>query len=177
MNSSQICGSCTMCCKLLGIGGDEFRSEPFRKPAGEWCPHCAIGQGCKVYAERPATCRSFQCLYLQGMLRGEPLPPDFRPDRCGVVISPTTDGQLVASVDPHKIEAWQRGTVAVWLRAAVRAGFRVTISTGPSLKKLLLQKRGREIVIEEAEFTPPDDQGMQWSIPGSNRRVGIWRAP
>jgi hypothetical protein len=92
------------------------------------------------------------------------------------VLSPTTDDHLVASVDSHKPDAWQRGKVADLVRTAVRAGLRVTISTGPSLKKLMLQQRGAEIVIEEAEFTPPDEQGMQWSIPGSLRRVGVWRA-
>ena len=48
------CGSCTLCCKLIGV-------TELEKPAGEWCKHCEVGKGCKIYAERPETCSAWHC--------------------------------------------------------------------------------------------------------------------
>lgn len=169
---------------MLGIG-DEFRGQPMRKPAGVWCEHCQIGVGCKVYAERPNVCREFQCIYLQGILHGENLSPDLRPDRCGVVISPTTDGHLAASFDAHKPDVWRRGEIFKFLKNAAYAGLHVTLSTGPTLKKKIL-KRGQtsrgngpgvrqlyRLELWEMTFTESDEKGMQWSVPGSEKLVEV----
>lgn len=169
--ADDICGTCTMCCKNLGIG-DVLGGEPFRKPAGTWCPHCVIGKGCAIYADRPRTCREFQCLYHEGITRGEPsCVPDLRPDRCGVVLSGTTDGQLVASLDKHKPDAWRREPVYSMLLTWVRNGGRVTLSPGPTLRKLIMVQRFGDVVLEEASFEPPDEHGMQFSIPGRTRFI------
>jgi hypothetical protein len=163
-----------MCCKVLGIGAD-FRGAPFKKPAGQWCPHCKVGQGCAVYEERPTICRDFECLYLLGVKRGEAMfldHPELRPDRCGVCVTPTTDGHLACSVDRHKPDAWKQGRIKEQIRAWVRAGIRVTISTAYSEKKLVLTRRGDRIAVSEMAFTTDDDTGMQWSVPGTDRLIG-----
>ena len=51
------CGDCTLCCKVMAI-------EQLAKPASAWCPHCKPGRGCRIYADRPAECRAFSCLWL-----------------------------------------------------------------------------------------------------------------
>src|SRR5882724_2041221 len=57
-NPDNKCGTCTMCCKLLFV-------NELKKPKNTWCEHCAIGTGCKVYQDRPASCAGFKCLWLQ----------------------------------------------------------------------------------------------------------------
>ena len=81
------CGGCTMCCKLPGVAELE-------KPAATWCPHCKVGQGCKIYAARPPSCRTFQCLWT----RAEHLPEGMRPDRCGVIWMLTKDGKVAIAL-------------------------------------------------------------------------------
>jgi hypothetical protein len=169
---------------VLGIG-DDFRGQPLRKPAGVWCQMCHVGVGCTVYEERPQVCRDFQCLYLQGMLRGEDLPPELRPDRCGVVISPTTDGHLAASYDPHKPDVWKRGAIFKFIAKAVKAGIHVTLSCDTKLRKKILMRGQRRtsaprvrdlygrIEVYEMTFTKPDEKGMQWSVPGSEKLIEV----
>ena len=55
--TGKSCGECGMCCKLLGI-------ESIAKPPGQWCGHYRRGAGCSVYADRPAACSRFICLWL-----------------------------------------------------------------------------------------------------------------
>ena len=63
-----------MCCKLTSI---DFM-EP-RKPSYQWCKHCDIGVGCKIYKTRPQGCKDFLCLYLGGLT-------NLKPNRCGFFI-------------------------------------------------------------------------------------------
>ncbi|MGM4958232.1 hypothetical protein ACT4MK_23450 [Bradyrhizobium barranii] len=46
-SAKRACGDCTLCCKVMAI-------EALAKLAGSWCRHCKPGQGCAIYAERPA---------------------------------------------------------------------------------------------------------------------------
>ena len=52
--------------------------EP-RKPSYQWCKHCDIGVGCKIYKTRPQGCKDFLCLYLGGLT-------NLKPNRCGFFI-------------------------------------------------------------------------------------------
>ena len=70
---NRICGACTACCKTHEV-------VEINKPAGVWCAHCEIGKGCRIYNERPQTCKSFRCLWLRGIGKGKD-----RPDRSKVV--------------------------------------------------------------------------------------------
>ena len=71
---ARACGSCTACCKALEV-------VELIKPPGKWCPHCSIGKGCKIYADRPSSCREFRCEWLKGL--GE---EQDRPDRTKVIL-------------------------------------------------------------------------------------------
>ena len=68
------CGDCNLCCKLPGM---KFMKPP--KPSYQWCNHCDIGVGCKIYKTRPQNCRDFICLYLGGLT-------NLKPNRCGFFI-------------------------------------------------------------------------------------------
>jgi hypothetical protein len=76
----RACGDCTLCCKLEGI-------RELNKRAWQWCQHCAIGKGCRIYAERPDPCRNFRCLWLDDMAMDEHM----RPDRAGVYVAWSSD--------------------------------------------------------------------------------------
>lgn len=71
------CGECIACCDILTIDDPKLK-----KPAGQVCPN-HDGTGCTIYADRPATCRAWFCLWR----RDESLPNTANPAECGVVFS------------------------------------------------------------------------------------------
>ena len=74
------CGTCSLCCTVL-------RVDELAKPAGRDCLHQRGANGCAIHATRPAICRSYRCLWLQGALEdGE------RPDAIGAVVDLETTG-------------------------------------------------------------------------------------
>ncbi len=74
------CGSCTVCCKELGIVDKDLSKLP-----GMLCMHCKAGKGCGIYRRRPSVCRTYHCLWR----RLPNLNPDWRPDLSGVLIGPS----------------------------------------------------------------------------------------
>jgi len=106
MGINKECGSCTMCCKLLGI-------PEIQKPANQWCENCNVGKGCQIYQNRPFSCHQFDCLWLQ--LDG--IPEEFRPDKTQVVLSLTDhyDEDIVAYCDPGTPDNWRNGAFGKWL--------------------------------------------------------------
>src|SRR6516225_2800533 len=106
--TDNACGSCTACCRVYAI-------SEIRKQAGQWCEHCAVGKGCKVYETRPWKCVEFECLWLHQRKghaihgRGAPMPDEMRPDRCKVVFSPLDDDTFIALCMPGSPDAWRKG--------------------------------------------------------------------
>ena len=82
-----------MCCKTIAI-------EELDKPAGKWCAHAVAGKGCGVYAERPAVCRTFFCLWRYDAS----LDDDWRPDKARFVTQPSG---LWIHGDPGAPAAWR----------------------------------------------------------------------
>lgn len=119
------CGSCTMCCKTMGVS--DLKPEP--KPVHVWCRHCEIGRGCSIYESRPTTCREFECIWLQdtrGLFGDED-----RPDRLGVVFTTSDDGHgLVAQCDPKRPTAWRDPRAFKRLIACAMAGYAATARAG-----------------------------------------------
>lgn len=73
------CGGCTMCCRVLFIDADDGSRLT---EAGDWCPHCDVGRGCRIYAGRPRDCRAFTCLWRAGYFDEAD-----RPDRSKIMVS------------------------------------------------------------------------------------------
>lgn len=69
------CGDCTLCCKLLGV-------YELKKPHREYCSHCEINQGCKIYETRPQECIDYRCAWLD-----ELIPEELKPNKTGVMIT------------------------------------------------------------------------------------------
>lgn len=81
-SSTNHCGRCSLCCRLLGI-------DALEKMPNVWCKFCKPGRGgCQIHnqPEFPEECADYVCLWLQSHHEGAPFADDLRPDRCQVVI-------------------------------------------------------------------------------------------
>ncbi len=92
------CGACSLCCKLMGV-------KSIAKPPHQWCGHFVRGQGCSIYADRPAECAAFNCQWL----KWPQLDESWRPDRAGFVLHLEDEGRrLSVEVEPSRPQAWRR---------------------------------------------------------------------
>lgn len=74
----RVCGSCTACCTVM-------RVHELEKGAYEACTHVSEA-GCGIHADRPGSCRTFECQWLQGVLEVDgSVDTSMRPDSCGVI--------------------------------------------------------------------------------------------
>lgn len=95
---TRACGTCTLCCKVMGIA-------EIAKQAGEWCPHCDIGKGCRIYETRPEPCRVFVC----GWLVDERIPEEWKPEKSKIVmVADAARHRVTAYVDPAYPAAWKK---------------------------------------------------------------------
>jgi hypothetical protein len=111
-DSIKECGGCTACCRTLSV-------YELQKPAGEWCRHCASDKkSCGIYANRPLSCREFNCLWLTSPGMSE----DMRPDRCGVIWEMCEDGRVALALTryPKRLESvHQRRLIDYFMRHGV----------------------------------------------------------
>ena len=143
----KTCGPCGLCCKVFAVA-------ELAKPMGAPCPHYA--GGCTIYETRPASCRSFECVWLMD----PEMPHRFRPDQTRVVLDQDPEGlRLIARCDPANPLAWKRNP----MHAALRARAAATWRTG----KLVLAAAGRRTWV----ITPKSDIDLGEIDPASTLRV------
>jgi len=105
MQRNRTCGSCTMCCKSMSV-------KEIHKPVGKWCDHCDVGHGCKIYPERPESCRIFKCLWL-GF---DGVPESLSPLKTRVVLDVAIDRlSIVARCSPESPMSWNQGRMREFL--------------------------------------------------------------
>jgi hypothetical protein len=155
MSTHRRCGSCTLCCKLVPVTSHHEREEQLAsllnvpigpridKPAGQKCPHqCA--SGCKIYDERPFSCRMWSCRWLNGAdtegMR--------RPDRVHYVIDCMPDYVTMHMTDGS---AMKFGVVQVWIDPDHPQAWR----HDPSLLAYM-KRRGREGIATIIRFNSRD---------------------
>lgn len=119
------CGSCNLCCKV-------FEIEELEKPKDVWCSHCEIGVGCKIYDQRPTTCRAFHCGYLAWHFVG----PHWRPEKSKIVLFAELEGgRIAARVDAGRPGAWREepyySDLKKWARGVEWRGMQVVVYVGP----------------------------------------------
>lgn len=145
------CGGCTMCCKVMHV-------PELEKPAGTWCPHCDIGEGCGIYDERPKPCRDFECLWLQD--DGRVLLDADRPDRIGVVFWIAKDGAMtkaegnldvVVVAESHR-NAALGGRARLIVEALLRTNVPIIIAEGNTVRSVKLTVGG---IVPVAEANIP----------------------
>lgn len=113
------CGPCSACCTHLDVDDEEIKHE-----AHVDCPRL-VDNRCSDYEARPATCRNYRCLWLEGF--GDDVLD--RPDQLGVLmhITPEEMTKNVISVVEIREGALDEGTRA---RATVKEmGFQVPVVT------------------------------------------------
>jgi len=122
------CGDCSLCCKVLRI-------PELEKPQDHWCPNFAAGSGCRIYADRPHSCRIFHCAWLT-----EPtLGPEWKPSVSKMVLVSKT-GLLAVHIDPTANRPWRTEPYyAVLKRLAAQGQKNQTV--------VLVVDRGRNIAI------------------------------
>jgi hypothetical protein len=127
----RACGTCMMCCKVPAI-------EEFAKPPGVWCHNAVSGKGCKIYAERPGSCRAFYCLWMQDARFG----PEWKPEKAKFVVYVQRNGaNLQIGVDPSFPNAWTRppyhARIRAWVADGAPRGEFVFVRIGPRVIALL----------------------------------------
>lgn len=156
------CGSCTLCCKLLGI-------EPLQKPPGEWCPNCVQGRGCAIYETRPDVCGAFYCTWRQWAALGSHW---FPADSHLMMITTPGGRRIVIKVDPDYPDAWKDGPCHDDIRGMARdmvpQGFQIAIQLGDDFTFVLPDRDvalgriadGEEVVLS-CEATPT---GLRYDV-------------
>jgi len=151
--SARRCGDCTLCCTVL-------RVDPLAKLGGIPCSQLADpaeGGGCAIHATRPAVCRAYRCLWLQGGLEEAE-----RPDRLGAIVDlrPSAEG----------------------VRLSIRQAAPGAFDASPALQAVAARYRAGGPV----EITDPDDpwsaervHRVLWPDGSETRaageRVEVWR--
>ena len=82
--------------------------------------------GCAIYDDRPESCLTYQCVWLQDQV----MPDDLRPDRCGVMFEiPHGMNTIAGLVDPDRPNAWKAKRVRQLIGKFQEAGYPVLIRT------------------------------------------------
>jgi len=129
------CDGCTLCCEVLD-------AHWMNSPAGEWCKHCAAGEGCKIWDDGvPDDCRNFQCVYNEL----DNLPIELRPDRCKIIFE-NVDGSIVlGTMHPEYNEAYKNRVIQNQVGLLLRKGISVVFSSSTIEKSLVFPANGRHI--------------------------------
>lgn len=143
------CGNCTACCRVYAI-------PEVQKGEHEWCQHCAIGKGCRIYETRPPPCVDYQCFWLA---TGN-MPVELRPDHLKVVFTLSTNPRVVDAVTlPNYDNAWQKPYARAMIGMFHRANMAVSIGPPGSNVRLLLRPDG---TITKVQLSEPDENGIRW---------------
>ena len=139
------CGSCNLCCKLVPV-------PALKKDSNEWCSHCDIGVGCKIYKDRPLDCQAFSCAYAMGMTSEK-----FKPDKVGFYIAMDSANDILLGMfkvytEKHRLANTIRFLKKVRFGIPTIKGFH--ISYGPS-------KEESYFLHEEYEKGPGEHYGMK----------------
>lgn len=128
--SGRGCDGCTACCKIMGV-------HELDKPVNTRCVHCRTGTGCSIYAQRPQSCRTFECVWLQTQRGAHPLAPELRPDASRVVMSTAGEGEtVVLNVAPDRRDAWRRGPMGALVQRMLADGVPVLLKCGDDVRRL-----------------------------------------
>ena len=154
------CGTCTCCCRVFTV--PEVKPNPH-----DWCQHCEIGKGCRIYQVRPLACVDFKCMWLESQSQERPFPLELRPDKNKVVMSPTTNPNIIAGITmPGYPGAWRKQMTRRLVDILVRKGFHFVVGPPGAMKRTMVTRHEEtgEIIEKEVEMTPPDKDGMQWNV-------------
>ena len=185
----RVCGSCSLCCKLLKV-------EALDKPAGEWCKHCVPGEGCGIYADRPEGCKFWMCEWLVN----RDLRDEWFPAKSKIVIDRTMNehGKRMIRfvVDPgypnrwreepwyHVIKSVAKNGMGIW-QTVIEVGDRnwivfpnkeVEVKPGPGMSVRVAEEAWEYIPCESQEHLMKLKEGMDQLAAWSNSLSDVERA-
>ena len=113
-----------------------------------------LGRRCGVYAERPLSCRKFECLWLQSQSTQQKMQFELRPDRSHVVFAmdavltgadeiDPSERHLFIHVDPDFPDAWREPLPMLAINTFLSRGGIVKVIVGHEM--ITIRKRGRSI--------------------------------
>lgn len=82
----NLCGECDVCCIVPRIDKAEVFWKDCDKEAGQICEKLTK-HGCSVYEDRPASCKNYECLWLQLSKKLKDFSVEWRPDNLKIVVS------------------------------------------------------------------------------------------
>jgi hypothetical protein len=138
MTTKRECGSCSLCCKVMGV--------PEVKEDFKWCPHCAPGHkagGCQIYENRPERCRDFHCQWLIDQRFGD----YWFPKKAKILVDHKLDGEtayVYFVVDHDYPNRWREEPYFSDIKKIARAG--LAGSLGKKWVTLVLVRDVRIIV-------------------------------
>ena len=148
MTTENLCGTCTKCCKLMGVKGPTrtgiiaphaSHDLDVNKPPGKWCFWCDVGTGCSIYEHRPKACDDFKCYWLHSQSSDDAkvrMPADFRPDRSRVIIVDHDLNKVVVRVDPSEPFAFLKQPIWTFLYMRAQSGAAVYVIAGKRIFKV-----------------------------------------
>lgn len=138
------CGGCTTCCKTHHI-------LSLDKPEREWCQHCDIGKGCRIYDTRPEECRVFKCGWLVGF--GS---EDERPDK-GKCVADIVDMPDVGDI----LVLYELQDGAIEKSGLVKTMINLAVSNGMCILKKHVRARDQFLFPKGRKFPPVV---VQWTV-------------
>lgn len=151
---TNLCGSCSACCRVFAV--PEVKTKHF-----DWCDHCEIGKGCKIYDTRPETCVKYECMWLECKKAGMTIPDNLRPDKSKCVISMTTSPHVVNIVTlPGYDNAWKAPGIVAFIKRVVADRKAVVIGPPGSTTRTFINEFG----VKTVQMTEPDHEGMQYNV-------------
>ena len=119
MEQTRECGECALCCKWLS-------HEVYGQQVSSNNPCRFLKNGCSIHPNRPAQCKRYSCMWLQGVL-----PEWMYPKDIGVMVS---------------VKNWPQGQ---WLEA-IECGVEITdevITALLEFKAPIKYNKGRDVII------------------------------
>tara|TARA_R100001244_G_scaffold54618_1_gene47094 strand:- start:632 stop:1186 length:555 start_codon:yes stop_codon:yes gene_type:complete len=98
MEQKNVCGDCSLCCKLPPIFNkkqdDTYDFNSQFKQQGEWCVNCSTRKGCDIYEDRPQVCKDFMCFYAQCKKENINLEDEWHPKKSKFFITIENEAQM-----------------------------------------------------------------------------------
>jgi len=123
------CGGCRACCKTMPIDEINKRSHVLCSMSNELV-------GCTIHHKKPHSCKVFECLWLKSQRRNDRMPPELRPDRCGVIFTDDTSQHMGGKHDSDRIEAHEDRDGGVRNHEAVQSFVDEMIKFGKRVDKI-----------------------------------------
>ena len=149
------CKECNLCCYFTEV-------PELKKPVLVLCKFCNSNKGCKIYKDRPSSCRNFKCVWYQCPNMSD----DLRPDKCHVMFEKLpTKNIYLALVDPKFPDSWKNENVTELITTIINLGNSVIVSSTEKHMFLQKNKTANEVLKEISSFVSSIQGNKGWPLP------------